>query len=512
MADSDNVREFEFLMEWSIENYIYCWHKKGEKLTSPAFVSTLMGNTKWKLLLYPSSGENENYIGCFLHREEDEGPEKIEVYYNFEVLGNDHSILTERKIEKREFKKGVPWGKDELRKWIKVLKIDKESYLPLNILTIRCRMGRCDTKCIDPVQMCAKTVISFEKRSFFWAVEKFNSLHPNRRIPFTMESTSKEILMKFCLFVSEGQNSDEIVFIEISCFLKHFKYFILKIFLIDNGGKKNDCGELEFWYDVHKNTAFFPLRLTKNKLLESKGRYLKEDVLTLNCECIFPTGISFEGVVSTDFEQTSPQTKNVFISSVPKIDILKKSSDLAIGLKEDFETLYKEGILSDIKLYTKTKSFPAHAAILSARSPVFKAMISYEMKEKIERSVDILDLDDDTVRRMILYMYTDALEDLEWESTFLLYQAADKYQILSLRGKCLAFLGDRLSLTNACEALVLADKYQDEDFKKIVQNYIVDRDKYVFISEEWKILMKNNSELAAETMHHFWGSAEVENS
>ncbi|GFU04252.1 TD and POZ domain-containing protein 5 [Nephila pilipes] len=144
----------EFLMEWRIENYIYCWHKKGEKLTSPAFVSTLMGNTKWKLLLYPSGGENENYISCFLHREEDEGPEKIEVYYNFEVLGKDRSVLKERHVTKREFEKSATRGFDEFEKRIKVLKIDKESYLPLNILTIRCRMGRCDTKCIDPVQMC----------------------------------------------------------------------------------------------------------------------------------------------------------------------------------------------------------------------------------------------------------------------------------------------------------------------------------------------------------------------
>ncbi|GFU04246.1 TD and POZ domain-containing protein 3 [Nephila pilipes] len=501
----------EFLMEWSIENYIYCWHKKGEKLSSPTFSSTLMGNTKWKLHLYPSGNRSVNCIGYFLHREEDEGPDGIEIHYTLEVLGKDHSVLTERHVSKKKFVKGGDWGFNEYEERIKVLKIVKESYLPLNILTIRCRMGRCDTKCIDPVLMCAKTVISFKKRSFNWAVENFNSLHPNRRIPFTMESASKEILMKFCLFVSKGQYSDEI-FIEISCFLNHFKYFILKIFLIDNGGKKSGCCELEFWYDVHKNTAIFPLRLTKNELLGNKERYLKEDVLTLKCECIFPTGISFEGVVSTDFEQTSPQTKNVFISSVPKIDIFKKSSDLAIGLKEDFETLRKEGTLSDIKLCTKTKSFPVHAAILSARSPVFKAMFSNEMKEKIEGSVDILDLDDDTVRRMILYMYTDALEDLEWESALLLYQAADKYQILSLKGKCLALLGNLLSVTNACEALVLADRHQDEDFKRIVQNYIVDRDEYVFISEEWKILTKNNCELALEIMNQFWERAKRGNS
>ncbi|GFY53563.1 speckle-type POZ protein [Trichonephila inaurata madagascariensis] len=126
------------------------------------------------------------------------------------------------------------------------------------------------------------------------------------------------------------------------------------------------------------------------------------------------------------------------------------------------------------------------------------------MKEKIKGSVDIVDFDNDTIRRMLLYMYTDSLEDLQWKSALRLYEAADKYQILSLMEKCSAFLEDHLTSINACDALVLADRHQDNSFKEVVQNYILDRNEYVFCSEEWKTLLENNFKLAAETMHKVW--------
>ncbi|GIY43371.1 speckle-type POZ protein [Caerostris extrusa] len=68
--------------------------------------------------------------------------------------------------------------------------------------------------------------------------------------------------------------------------------------------------------------------------------------------------------------------------------------------------------LSDMKLRTETETFQVHAAVLSARSPVFRAMLTTDMKEKNNCCVDIPDVDNDTLRQMILYMYTDQLEYL----------------------------------------------------------------------------------------------------
>ncbi|GFY68391.1 speckle-type POZ protein [Trichonephila inaurata madagascariensis] len=129
-------------------------------------------------------------------------------------------------------------------------------------------------------------------------------------------------------------------------------------------------------------------------------------------------------------------------------------------------------------------------------------MFSNDMKEKIKGSVNIFDLDDDTVRRMLLYMYTGSLEDLQWKSDSSIGSPTSPDP--GLGKKCSAFLENHLTPTNACDALVLTERHKQNNFKKVVQNYILDRDKCVFSSEEWKILLENNLKLAAETMQKAW--------
>ncbi|GFU66278.1 kelch-like protein 6 [Trichonephila clavipes] len=502
---------YEFILWWNIQNYHYSWHKCLEEFESPIFTTTSMDSTKWHLCLCPLHIENENYIGFYLHREEDDkGPEKIEIEYILEFVGSDGSVLKERYYAKHAFEKErMSWGCKTFALRSAVLQLEKDRFLPLNTLTARCRMRRCENRSQECVQMCAKTVINVEKMSFIWAIEKFSSLKIDQNIPFEMKSLSKEVLMSFGLFLREGQHSDDSIFIDIKCFIKNYKYFLFKVFLMDDSGKKTECQQRGFWYSKHEKNKMFNLSVSKKELLEKKSLYLKDDTLSLNCECIFPTGISFEGIISTKIELTLPQTESVDMRSVPKIKISEKPLNNVKSLKKDLNVLYTESTLSDITLCTETESFNAHSAVLCARSPVFKAMLTNDMKEKIEGKVDIVDLNADTVRRMLSYMYTDSLEGLRWESGLRLYEAANKYEILSLREKCSAFLEDHLSPVNVCDALVLADTHQDSDFKDCVQTYITDRDKYVFRSEAWKSLMKNNSELSAETMHKVWESKDT---
>ncbi|GFY77742.1 TD and POZ domain-containing protein 1 [Trichonephila inaurata madagascariensis] len=131
-------------------------------------------------------------------------------------------------------------------------------------------------------------------------------------------------------------------------------------------------------------------------------------------------------------------------------------------------------------------------------------MFANDMKEKTLGFVDITDLDDDTVRLMLLYMYTDKLEDLPWEKAFQLYAASDKYDIASLRSKCSAILKAKLSPSNACQILNLANLHNDGVLKKTLQEYILMQGETIFISEEWKLLMNSNIHLAAETMYLKW--------
>ncbi|GFQ91700.1 hypothetical protein TNCT_134691 [Trichonephila clavata] len=171
-----------------------------------------------------------------------------------------------------------------------------------------------------------------------------------------------------------------------------------------------------------------------------------------------------------------------------------------IWLDDALRSMYSEGLFCDTKLRTSTKTFSAHKNILSARSPIFKEMFRKDMKDKTTGCVGITDIDADTIHRMLLYLYTDTLEDLKWETASEMYVTADKYQIISLKRKCSTFLTVNLTVNNVSEVLILAIKHQDEDLKNAVQDYILRNDKAVFCSSEWKHLMDTHTKLAAETM------------
>ncbi|GFV49893.1 speckle-type POZ protein-like B [Trichonephila clavipes] len=232
--------------------------------------------------------------------------------------------------------------------------------------------------------------------------------------------------------------------------------------------------------------------------------YLKNDVLSLYCECSWRDGSPSTGTIeSIDFGISSPcigddvNTKSY--TSPGEVSQLNNISDL----KEDLRSLYDAGIFSDVKIRATTQTFHAHKTILSARSPVFRTMFMTDMKEKIQECVDVPDLEDDTVHRMLLYMYTNALEGLQWESASKLYVAADKYEIVRLKTKCRSFLKWHLDPNNLHDALILADMHADGDLKEAAQNFILTHED-LLRSDEWTEFTKNNSILAAETMLLVW--------
>ncbi|GBN29123.1 Speckle-type POZ protein [Araneus ventricosus] len=233
--------------------------------------------------------------------------------------------------------------------------------------------------------------------------------------------------------------------------------------------------------------------------MENNTRYLPTDDLLLNCEYVSSNGTFLHEICTHGI--ISPKLTKAVLEKRNKHYVGKEESQIAPVMANDLKSMYSDGIFSDTELRTSTQTFPAHKSILSARSPVFRRMFSSDMKEKSSGRVDIIDLEDDTVHRMLLYIYTDTLEDLQLENACKLYAAADRYELLSLRSRCSSFLKDNLCPTKVCDVLALADRHQDDNLKSCVQDFILVHDKEVFGSQEWKDFMATNLELAADTMY-----------
>ncbi|GFY57133.1 TD and POZ domain-containing protein 3 [Trichonephila inaurata madagascariensis] len=485
-----------FSFTWAIENFSFFWQKKGENILSPTFIADTIERSKWKLALYPDGcmSARNNSISFFLRREVDsKGPTNLNIFFELSFLAVDGSVVMSSGIFECSFDRGKSGGFSEFMKK-ESLGFHKQQSLPEDILTARCRMWKKFGQITEERQCFARTRIGVERRSFVWTIPEFSSY--GKRVFDIKSILDDKRVMTLNLSLERGNLFLEHAFFpDLQVFLvdKTLKCSIFHFHLLDVFGNRLEYLKQKIIFTEH-NELVYPSFISVEELIHNKD-YLPNDVLTLHCKCSFTAGIVSEEIEKICQGCPLMQEENLACEDLES----NASLDLTI-LQENLESLYKENFLCDTKLMTKTKSFLAHKCILSARSPVFKAMFNNDMRERSSECVNIEDLDEDTVQRMLLYLYTATLPDLQWDSACNLYTASDKYEILSLKNECSSFLKDNLSPDNVCNLLILADMHQDKDLKSSAEEFILNR-KEIFDTCEWKLFMKTNLQLAADLMH-----------
>ncbi|GBM11965.1 TD and POZ domain-containing protein 5 [Araneus ventricosus] len=487
-----------FTFTWKLENASYCLQKKGEKIVSPAFQVAEMGDSKWKLWLYPRGKENGNYIGFYLHRETDtKGAAYVEIWYDLAVVAKDGSILKSVSIDKCALSQDQGIGSKIFQNREEMFVTKRSKFLPQDTLTVRCRIWKTVGEMTEDYRCTARTRIGVQKRSFLWKLENFSSLETEKKYTYQIESPVSDAPLKAIdLFVTGGVNCDEIIRFELSLQDKTIKYSTLRLYLVDTVGTRVECNQDEFWFDDLAKCKQFSFSLTGKLLKAKKNLYLPGDVLSLYWEWALSKGIVSEEIEEIQYGCTTFESKTSNIQNAND----EEMAPLSHTLNDKMKSLYDDKFLCDVKLKTNTSVFPAHKVILSASSSVFKAMFSSDMKEKDSNCVDINDLSDDAVSGMLRYMYTARVDDLTWKTAYHLYVAADKYAILSMKDICSSYMKDNLTLGNVCEVLLLSDLHSDGDLKSAVQEYILKHVKDIVNSDEWKLLMETNSKLAAVTI------------
>ncbi|GBN92760.1 Speckle-type POZ protein, partial [Araneus ventricosus] len=390
------------------------------------------------------------------------GPNVIQVKYQITLLDKDGSVLEDKFHWENGFQRENSVFFYVRKRQEKVSVSEGKCFLPDDTLMVQCKIWKKDEEPIVSELFSARTVFKVQRRSFVWRIDKFSTLKPDLRSKFMVS-------------------------------------------IIDSKGRKVNCGNQEYLDGNLKKGILFPLSFSM--LMNEKSIYLPNEALSLDCEYAFSFVTSSNecarcGNISSLVTEEAVQTKK-------EIKVEKDKSESTSVLLNDLKSMYNNSILCDVELRTSSQTFQAHKAILSARSSVFRRMFSSDMKEKNSGHVDITDLEEETVHRMLTYLYTDSLGDLQMESASKLYTAADKYNIPSLNRRCSSFLKDNLYPSTACEVLVVADMHQDHDLKSAVQDYILNHDKEVFDTQEWKHFMATKLKLAADVMYQKVSQARV---
>ncbi|GIY61089.1 BTB domain-containing protein [Caerostris extrusa] len=234
--------------------------------------------------------------------------------------------------------------------------------------------------------------------------------------------------------------------------------------MLDARGREVDCLTDRRRMEYPKETYGCSSIISKSKLIANKDPFLKNDVLLLRCtfkigKDLFQSLLNIlilhllekqskftmnvnKSSISYGTRKTFKNIRDKLFSRIPSaIDLIESKPETSNEEEKDHSTfscasrslknalkgLLEDGVLSDAILRTGGEFFPIHRNIVSARSPVFRRMFDKEMREN--EFIDVPDLDADTLRNLLLFLYTETVKDLQWQNASQLFKAAHLYQI-----------------------------------------------------------------------------------
>ncbi len=177
-------------------------------------------------------------------------------------------------------------------------------------------------------------------------------------------------------------------------------------------------------------------------------------------------------------------TTTASISSVPSV-------------LQDLQQLLLNRSGADVCFIIEGKEIKAHKQILSARSPVFAAMLGTSgMKESTQNRVDIQGIPVEIFEALLCSIYTDRVDFDQIINVGDLLVAANKYLLPLLKFECQLVLSDRIKKENCSEMLLLADLHNAVFLKKSSLKFLRVNKADVMGTDGWKNLKQAHPELA----------------
>jgi len=212
---------------------------------------------------------------------------------------------------------------------------------------------------------------------------------------------------------------------------------------------------------------------------------------------------------------TSPSFNAFTVDECAMMQRCREAFDRMLLLEEGADCTVVVGLLSCDFVFQKTednwselqvkdRSFKAHRLILSARSPVFAAMLcpSTGFDEAAKGQLIIEDTTPEAVKEMLQYIYTGKVDwpsDTKHLPTLqeAVLKLADKYALLDLKAHVEGLLADAIDSESFFHFVHLADDHSCEGLKKACALYFAGNRAAIVQKAEWKRLRGERSELAA---------------
>jgi speckle-type POZ protein len=152
-------------------------------------------------------------------------------------------------------------------------------------------------------------------------------------------------------------------------------------------------------------------------------------------------------------------------------------------LSDHFGKLLLEEEGADVTFSVGGEAFAAHKVVLAARSPVFRAELYGQMKERTAPSITLEDMQPSAFRALLHFVYTDSLPDMDdldhdeySEIIRHLLVAADRYAMDRLKLMCQNILCQYIDADSVAETLALADRHNCDGLKDVCIDFMATSD------------------------------------
>ncbi|KAI6205919.1 hypothetical protein M3Y94_00846600 [Aphelenchoides besseyi] len=136
-----------------------------------------------------------------------------------------------------------------------------------------------------------------------------------------------------------------------------------------------------------------------------------------------------------------------------------------ISFQSELASIFNDPYFSDAEIHVDNQIFKVSRAIISCKSPVFRAMFDKETTEQKSGVVTIKGFEVSMVEKMLIFIYKNEVVNLK-ECAAQLLPIADCYQVNDLLKKCTDSILDNLTIDNLLPILELAfEREHLEQFK-----------------------------------------------
>eukprot|EP00088_Acartia_fossae_P010839 TRINITY_DN1542_c0_g1_i4.p1 TRINITY_DN1542_c0_g1~~TRINITY_DN1542_c0_g1_i4.p1 ORF type:complete len:428 (-),score=71.75 TRINITY_DN1542_c0_g1_i4:95-1378(-) len=221
------------------------------------------------------------------------------------------------------------------------------------------------------------------------------------------------------------------------------------------------------------------LKLVTHQTLKGEsrdGRSESEKLLPNDCLNILCV-MRFKGEDHTTSGTTKPTNISTSVESDSEDD--KEENKGMLNLLET-------GDLADIEVSCGGQTFQCHSAILASKSEVFRAMLVNDMKEKQTRHIDLMEVDPEVFKAILLHIYGGSLNFTSYEQWSNILKAADQYGLLQLKKRCEKSLCKSLRIDNCLDHLITADLHNATRLKQLAVKFVVENAQEVTYQPCWK--------------------------